>query len=80
MPIIVEYAYADGTKDLVTYPVQVWRKNDQSVKKMLTSDKEIIGITIDPKAETADVDLSNNAWPKEEVKTDFDQFKEDVKG
>ena len=80
MPIIVEYAYADGTKDLVTYPVQVWRKNDQSVKKMVTSDKEIIGITIDPKAETADVDLSNNAWPKEEVKTDFDQFKEAVKG
>ena len=80
MPIIVEYAYADGTKELVTYPVQVWRKNDQSVKKMLTSDKEIIGITIDPKAETADVDLSNNAWPKEEVKTDFDKFKETVKG
>jgi hypothetical protein len=47
---------------------------------MVTSDKEIIGITIDPKAETADVDLSNNAWPKEEVKTDFDQFKEAVKG
>ena len=80
MPIIVEYAFADGTKDLVTYPVQVWRKNNQSVKKMVTSDKEIIGITIDPKAETADVDLSNNAWPKEEVKTDFDQFKEAVKG
>ena len=80
MPIIVEYAFADGTKDLVTYPVQVWRKNNQSVKKMVTSDKEIIGITIDPKAETADVDLSNNAWPKEEVKTDFDQFKDAVKG
>ena len=27
-----------------------------------------------------DVDLSNNAWPKEEVKTDFDKFNETVKG
>ena len=80
MPIIVEYAYADGSKVTITYPVQVWRKNDQSVKKMVTSDKEIIGITVDPKAETADVDLSNNAWPREEVKSDFDQFKEAVKG
>jgi hypothetical protein len=80
MPIIVEYEYADGTKEQVTYPVQVWRKNPDSVKKAVTSDKEIIGITIDPNAETADVDLSNNAWPKEEVKSDFDKFKETVKG
>jgi hypothetical protein len=80
MPIIVEYEYADGTKEKVTYPVQVWRKNPDSVKKAVTSDKEIIGITIDPNAETADVDLSNNAWPKEEVKSDFDKFKETVKG
>jgi len=80
MPIIVEYEYADGTKEQVTYPVQVWRKNPDSVKKAVTSDKEIIGITIDPNAETADVDLSNNSWPKEEVKSDFDKFKETVKG
>jgi len=80
MPIIVEYEYADGTKEQVTYPVQVWRKNPDSVKKAVTSDKEIIRITIDPNAETADVDLSNNAWPKEEVKSDFDKFKETVKG
>ena len=80
MPIIVEYEYADGTKEQVTYPVQVWRKNPDSVKKAVTSDKEIIGITIDPNAETADVDLSNNAWPKEEVISDFDKFKETVKG
>ena len=26
MPIIVEYSYADGTSERVTYPVQVWRK------------------------------------------------------
>ena len=80
MPIIVEYEYADGTKEQVTYPVQVWRKNPDSVKKAVTSDKEIIRITIDPNAETADVDISNNAWPKEEVKSDFDKFKETVKG
>lgn len=80
MPIIVEYAYADGTKESVTYPVQVWRKNDSKVQKLLTSDKELIGVTVDPDAETADVNLTNNAWPKEEATTDFDKFKAKVQG
>ena len=80
MPIIVEYSYADGTSERITYPVQVWRKNDASVKKLLTSDKELIGVTIDPDAETADVDLTNNAWPKNEADSDFDAFKAKVQG
>ena len=29
MPLIVEYTYADGTSEKVTYPVQIWRKNDE---------------------------------------------------
>ena len=80
MPIIAEYTYADGTKERVKYPVQLWRKNDASVTKLITSDKELIGVTIDPDEETADIDLSNNAWPKEEEATDFDQFKAKVQG
>ena len=35
-------------------------------------------VTIDPNLETADVDLSNNSWPKE-VKDKFDEFKNKVK-
>lgn len=80
MPLIVEYSYADGTKERVNYPVQVWRKNDASVKKMVTSNKEIIGITVDPDLETADIDTSNNSWPKEESTSEFDTFKEKIKG
>ena len=80
MPIIVEYNYADGSTERVKYPVQVWRKNDDSVRKLLTSDKELIGVTIDPDAETADVNLNNNAWPKKEADTDFDKFKSKVQG
>ena len=80
MPIIVEYSYADGSTERVTYPVQVWRKNDDAVRKLVTSDKELTGVTVDPDAATADVNLTNNAWPKEEADTDFDQFKAKVKG
>ena len=80
MPIIVEYSYADGSKERVTYPVQVWRKNPQFVTKRIVSNKEIVKVVIDPKAKTADVNLSNNSWPKEELKSDFDKFKDSLKG
>ena len=28
MPLIVQYEYADGTKEKITYPAQIWRLND----------------------------------------------------
>ena len=80
MPLIVEYAYADGSKERVTYPVQLWRKNDASVKKIITSDKELVGVTVDPDQETADVNPDNNSWPKKETPSDFEKFKEKIKG
>ncbi|WP_185783052.1 M1 family metallopeptidase [Croceivirga lutea] len=80
MPLIVEYTYADGSTESVTYPPEIWRKNDSEVKRVVSSEKELVGIVVDPKLETADIDTTNNAWPKEEQKSDFDQFKEKVKG
>ena len=80
MPIIVEYEYADGTKEKVTYPAQIWRKNDSEVSKAIASDKEIVKITIDPDLETADVDTDNNSWPKRKKIGEFNKFKDNVKG
>ena len=80
MPIIVEYTYADGSTENVTYPPQIWRKNDQEFKRVISSEKELVGIVVDPKAETADIDASNNSWPKKEQKSEFEQFKQNIKG
>jgi hypothetical protein len=79
MPLIVEYTYGDGTKERVEYPAEVWRKNDFEVKKVVASDKEIVGIIVDPDEETADIDPSNNNWPKSEGLSEFDQFKANMK-
>ncbi|WP_054852716.1 M1 family metallopeptidase [Olleya sp. ITB9] len=75
MPIIVEYTYADGTSKTETYPAQIWRLNDKEVSKTLATEKEIVSITVDPKLETADVDTSNNSWPREMKASEFDNFK-----
>ena len=80
MPIIAEYTYSDGSTERITYPAQIWRKNDKSVGKVIASDKEITKIVVDPDEETADIDTSNNTWPKRKKLGEFDKFKEEVKG
>ena len=80
MPIIIDIKYEDGETVRKKYPAQVWRKNDNEVRKILTSNKKIIEIVLDPDKETADIDERNNSWPKKEDQTDFDKFKSNVKG
>jgi len=80
MPIIAEYTYSDGSTKRVTYPPQIWRKNDESVGKVVASDMEITKIMVDPDEETADIDTSNNSWPKRKKLGEFDTFKNKVKG
>jgi len=79
MPLIVELTYADGTKEKQTFPAQIWMKNDTSVKRVFSSTQEIKSFKVDPDFETADVDTSNNSWPKPEADK-FDEFKAKVKG
>ena len=78
MPIIVAYTYDDGTTEKKTYPAQIWRYNDNQVTKVVHSEKQIIKIVIDPDLETADVDLSNNSFPKDK-KDAFSRFKTKIK-
>ena len=74
MPILVELTFEDGTKENHNFPVQIWRKENQVVFRTFATDKKVSKITIDPKAATADIDLSNNSWPKVKAKSKFDQF------
>lgn len=79
MPIIVEFTYKDGSKEKKTYPAQIWRYNDKEVTKVFTSSKQIESIIIDPDIETADVDTSNNSFPRK-TSNKFDKFKQKMKG
>jgi hypothetical protein len=49
------------------------------VTRTLATDKEIVAITVDPDLETADIDTSNNSWPREAQESDFDRFKNQIK-
>ena len=80
MPIIIDIKYEDGDVQRKTYPAQVWRKNDNEVRKLISSDKKISEIVLDPEKETADIDTRNNSWPRKREGTDFDKFKSKIKG
>jgi hypothetical protein len=68
MPVIFEIEYADGSKEALRIPAEIWRYNNTEVSKLIMSQKEIRSITLDPHLETADVDVSNNYFPRRPVK------------
>ena len=76
MPIILEWTYKDGTKEIERIPAQVWRKNEKSVLKTFMKDKEVESIKLDPYKETADIDESNNTFGSIKEPSKFKLFKQ----
>lgn len=72
MPIIVEMTFEDGTTENHHFPAQIWRMNDKEAIRTFATQKAVTKIVVDPKQETADIDVSNNTWPKEQLKSKFD--------
>lgn len=62
MPIIIEWTYKDGTKEIERIPAQVWRQNENKVVKTFVKDKEVQSIRLDPYRETADINENNNSY------------------
>ncbi len=62
MPIIIEWVYKDGSREVERIPAQIWRLNENKVTKFFMKDKEVASIKLDPLKETADIDETNNSW------------------
>lgn len=76
MPIIIEWTFEDGTKEVERVPVEIWRLNEEKVTKVFVKNKEVKSIILDPYKETADIDESNNSFPVREIPTRFQIFKQ----
>ena len=76
MPVIVEFVYADGTRDTSRIAAQIWRKNEQHFSKVFLLDKQVSSINLDPLRETADINLGNNSWPSVQTPGKFAVYKE----
>ncbi|MEL7122045.1 MAG: M1 family metallopeptidase, partial [Bacteroidota bacterium] len=76
MPIIIEWTFEDGTKEMERIPVEIWRKNENEFVKTFAKDQKVTAVVIDPNGETPDIDTSNNNWPvTKAVPTRFQLYK-----
>lgn len=74
-PVIIEWTYKDGTREVEKLPAEIWRKNETEIIKVFSKPKEVASITIDPGRMTADTDTENNHFPKKAEASKFEQFK-----
>lgn len=74
-PVIIEWTFKDGSKEIERLPAEIWRANELEIKKVFVKEKEVINVVIDPNFETADTNLKDNVFPKKVVESKFDQLK-----
>ncbi|MBE1298379.1 MAG: aminopeptidase [Alteromonadaceae bacterium] len=75
MPIIIDATFADGSVERHVYPAEIWRRSPKAVKKLLVSDKDLVSVEVDPRWETADVDVDNNHYPRKIIPSRIETYK-----
>lgn len=76
MPLIIEWTFADGTKETDRISAYIWRKDEYHVTKVFAKDKEVVAIALDPQRETGDIDETNNSWPRRSLPSRFELFRQ----
>ena len=74
-PLIVEIELKSGKKHIERIPAEVWRYSPTKITKLFITDEPVVGLVQDPYWETADIDVSNNAWPRKAVPSRLELFK-----
>lgn len=76
MPLIVEFTFEDGKREIVRIPAEIWRRDETTVSRVFIFNQEVQSIRLDPNLETADTEVDNNSWPVKFSPTRFELFKE----
>ncbi|MFC4698667.1 M1 family metallopeptidase [Glaciecola siphonariae] len=77
MPIIIEMTFTDGTTEMLRIPAEIWRRSPKAVQKLVVTDKNKIidKVVVDPRWETADVDVHNNHYPRQIIDSRIEAYK-----
>ncbi|WP_034474768.1 M1 family metallopeptidase [Aestuariibacter salexigens] len=77
MPIILELSFADGSKEMMRIPAEIWRRSPKSVSKLIVTEKDkvLTDVVVDPRWETADVDVENNHYPRRIIPSRIEAYK-----
>jgi hypothetical protein len=77
MPVIFEMTFADGSKETMRIPAEIWRRTPKNVQKLVVTDKSkvLVSVELDPRWETADVDINNNHFPRKIIDSRIEAYK-----
>ncbi|TFW28515.1 M1 family metallopeptidase [Massilia horti] len=74
-PLVLEIQLASGKKYIERVPAEVWRYSPKKITKLIITDEPMVSLTQDPYLETADIDVSNNSWPRKVNPSRLELFK-----
>jgi hypothetical protein len=74
-PLPLTLRYADDTTEQLLVPAEIWRYNAEEITKLLIRPKRVASITVDERHLTADVDMSNNTFPRRIEQSRIELFK-----
>jgi hypothetical protein len=74
-PLVLEIQLASGKKYIERVPAEVWRYSPKKITKLIITDEPMVSLVQDPYWETADTDVSNNAWPRKATPSRLELFK-----
>ncbi len=74
MPLIVQFIYEDGTKEVIRIPAEIWKLHNDEVTRLFPTKKTVKQVVLDPFLETADVDKTNNYFPRKILKDRYELF------
>lgn len=75
MPVIIEWTYKDGSKEIERIPAEIWRVNEQKISKVFVKEKEVTKVILDPNLETSDISTDDNVFPRVQGPSKIDQMK-----
>lgn len=80
MPIILGLTFKDGSKEKLSIPAEIWRRNSREVAKLLVypKGKELAEVVVDPEWETGDADIENNQYPRRIIPSRIEAFKDEA--
>jgi hypothetical protein len=74
-PLVLQITLKSGKQYVERVPAEVWRYSPKKITKLLVTDEEMVSLVQDPLWETADIDQSNNAWPRKATPSRLELFK-----
>ncbi len=75
MPLILQFEFEGGQKEVIRIPAEIWNRNNLKTSKVFKFDDRVLSVTLDPFLETADCELGNNHWPSQKMENRFELYK-----